>query len=187
MSESSPSVSQKETATPPAPAETPTSLTPEQRKIFHESQAQWDAAVKPYHDAIDASTRLGDTSIRMNTTGPLPDKPASLSSSASGIAEAIDALIQIVREECEALEETDDGLMAATIEEEVSAARSNLERLYREQREAKEVMFEAYRQAEDEVAALKKEIERLRRFETYVCQVIAMGSQAELTVETLPK
>jgi hypothetical protein len=64
---SHPSVSQKETPT----------LTPEQRKIFEESQAQWDAAAKPYHDAIEASTHVGDTSIRMNTTGPLPDKPAS--------------------------------------------------------------------------------------------------------------
>lgn len=32
-----------------------------------------------------------------------------------------------------------------------------------------------------------KEIEKLRRFETYVCQVIAMGNQADLTVEALPK
>ena len=32
-----------------------------------------------------------------------------------------------------------------------------------------------------------KEIEKLRRFETYVCQVIAMGNQADLTVEELPK
>jgi hypothetical protein len=32
-----------------------------------------------------------------------------------------------------------------------------------------------------------EEIERLRQFETYVCQVIAMGDQAHLTVEDLPK
>jgi hypothetical protein len=31
------------------------------------------------------------------------------------------------------------------------------------------------------------EIRRLMRFETYVCQVIAMGNQADLTVEELPK
>lgn len=31
------------------------------------------------------------------------------------------------------------------------------------------------------------ENERLRRFETYVCQVIAMGGQADLTVESLPR
>lgn len=32
-----------------------------------------------------------------------------------------------------------------------------------------------------------EEVDRLRRFETYVCQVIAMGQQADLTVEALPK
>lgn len=43
----------------------------------------------------------------------------------------------------------------------------------------------------DTLAAHARELatdnERLRRFETYVCQVIAMGGQANLTVESLPR
>jgi hypothetical protein len=34
---------------------------------------------------------------------------------------------------------------------------------------------------------LQKENARLTRFETYVCQVIAMGNQADLTVEGLSR
>lgn len=37
------------------------------------------------------------------------------------------------------------------------------------------------------VFALRVHVQRLQKFETYVCQAIAMGNQADLTVEELPK
>lgn len=48
------------------------------------------------------------------------------------------------------------------------------------------VEWEAANDWQRERPALLLEVERLRRFERYVCEVIAMGNQADLTVEALP-
>lgn len=48
-------------------------------------------------------------------------------------------------------------------------------------------VYKAIDRGVEMINALRLENERLKRFETYVCQVIAMGNQADLTVESLPR
>jgi hypothetical protein len=76
----------------------------------------------------------------------------------------------------------DDDYVAA-----YTAARTALlKKFEKQEREANDTAY-ALGRAHSQMASLRLENERLRRFESYVCGQIAMGQQAELTVEALPK
>jgi hypothetical protein len=98
-------------------------------------------------------------------------------------ADNMKTLILELEEACRRVVEDDEGYA------EQRTARLAIEILFASRVAAYNRLFVEWEAAHDwqrERAQLEAEVERLQRLESYVCGVIAMGTQADLRVENLP-
>lgn len=116
-------------------------------------------------------------------TNPLPSEPSP--EAPPELKEALEAFATAIRSTTSSWVEKEDGISTAraAISSLFSALTSEKERLRKRDSESERII----KGMNTEAGRLEDENGRLHRFATYVCQVLAMGNQADLRVEDLPK